>query len=135
MVVYCRPRVAAILTRRLRPESDARNAPVQLADAYSLSGRRLGRPVLWGESGTLGGAYCTPSAAGGWGQCGTSSRHVEGPRPLNLTRRHGHFLNSTRDMEPSDMRTKYKGHDMGYFLNSTGDMGASQRRHGTWTLK
>ena len=46
-----------ILTRRLRLESDARNAPVQLADAYSLSGRRLGRAVLWGESGTLGGEH------------------------------------------------------------------------------
>ena len=27
-----------------------------------------------------------------------------GPRPLNLTGQHGHFLNSTGDIEPSDMR-------------------------------
>ena len=27
-----------------------------------------------------------------------------GLRPLNSTRRHGHFLNSTCDMEPSDTR-------------------------------
>ena len=47
-----------------------------------------------------------------------------GPRPLNSTRRHGHFLKSICDMEPSDMRKKIKGHDMGYFLNSTGDMRA-----------
>ena len=31
----------------------------------------------------------------------------------------------TCNVEPSDTRKKYKGHDMGYFLSSTGDMRAS----------
>ena len=47
----------------------------------------------------------------------SGGRVCQGSPPLNSTRRHWHLLNSTCDMEPSDVNKKYKGHDMGYLLN------------------
>ena len=61
-----------------------------------------------------------------------------GGRLLKSTGRHGHFLYSTGDMEPSDMRQEVKidsdrGH--GHFLKSTCDMGINKRqRHATWAF-
>ena len=84
----------------------------------------------------------------GWSQQRATLKY--GPRPLHSTRRHGHFLKSTCDIEPSDMRKNVRdttwgissirpatwehlrgdmghGHssDKGHwrFLNSTCDMG------------
>ena len=48
--------------------------------------------------------------------------HADGPRPLNLTWRHGHFLKSTCNMEPSDMRNKIRDTTWGRFLKSIRDM-------------
>ena len=58
-----------------------------------------------------------------------------GPRPLKSTGWHGHFLNSTCDMEPIDMWQGFHTYiDMrqGYFLNLTCDMAINKRqRHAT----
>ena len=65
----------------------------------------------------------------------TCCRPFNGPRPLKSTGRHGHFLNSTCDIEPIDMR---QGHflnltcDRDIFVNSTCDMDKNKRqRHAT----
>ena len=67
--------------------------------------------------------------------CPGLSAPPHGPRPLNSTGRHGHFLNSTSDISLSDMRQGLKnysemGHDL--FLNSTFDIGINKgQRHAT----
>ena len=58
-----------------------------------LNGDNMGREVAYETWGT--GYY-------------TASLYQYGPRPLNSTRRHGHLLKSTCDMEPSDIRNKIR---------------------------
>ena len=75
------------------------------------------RPSLNISGHTLSPAFDSPSLM----------IHYYGPRSLNLTRRHGHFLKLTWDIAPSDTRKNIR--DTTWDISSTGDMRAYFRGH------